>query len=544
MSATVVPATTSNGQQVLILKEGSSQAKGNDAQRNNIYAAKLIAEIVRTTLGPRGMDKMLVDGMGDVTITNDGATILKEVDVQHPAAKMLVEISKTTDSEVGDGTTSSVVFAGALQEEAQELIDKGVHPTMIVDGYSKAVEKAIEFLNEIAIKVKPGDKETLRQVAETSMQTKLVASESSELASMIVDAMLQIADRSDSTYKIDIDDLKVEKKPGGSTADTRLIKGIVLDKEVVHSGMPKRIENAKIALVNSPLEIEKTEFSAEIRISDPSQMKRFLEEENSMLSAMVEKLSSAGANVLVCQKGIDDAAQSFLAKDGILAVRRAKEQDMTKLAKATGARIVTNLDDLSVKDLGKAQLVEERKVEQDKWVFVEGSKNPKAQTLLVRGGSQRVVDEAERSIHDAIMVVKDVLLKPAIVAGGGSPEAELSTRIREYASKLGGREQLAVAKFANALESIPKALAENAGIDTLDSLVDLRSKHGQGKKWFGINVRTGKVSDMLADGVLEPLAVKEQILRAATEATSMILRIDDVIAAGKAPTGGPPGGGY
>lgn len=544
MSATVIPATTSSGQRVLILKEGTSQTNGNDAQRNYIHAAKLIAEIVKTTLGPRGMDKMLVDGMGDVTITNDGATILKEIDVQHPAAKMLVEISKTTDSEVGDGTTSSVVFAGALLEEAEELIDKGVHPTIIVDGYSKAVEKAIEFLNEIAIKVKPGDKETLRQVAETSMQTKLVASESGELASMIVDAMLQIADRSGSTYKIDIDDLKVEKKPGGSTSDTRLIKGIVLDKEVVHSGMPKRIENAKIALVNSPLEIEKTEFSAEIRISDPSQMKRFLEEENSMLSAMVQKLASASANVLVCQKGIDDSAQSFLAKDGILAVRRAKESDMTKLAKATGARIVTNLDDLSEKDLGRAQLVEERKIEQDKWVFVEGSKNPKAQTLLVRGGSQRVVDEAERSIHDAIMVVKDVLENPAIVAGGGSPEAELSTRVREYASKLGGREQLAVAKFANALESIPRALAENAGMDTIYALVDLRSKHGQGKKWFGINVRTGKVSDMLADGVLEPLAVKEQILRAATEATSMILRIDDVIAAGKAPTGGPPGGGY
>lgn len=544
MSATLIPATTSNGQRVLILKEGSSQTKGNDAQRNNIYAAKLIADIVKTTLGPRGMDKMLVDGMGDVTITNDGATILKEIDVQHPAAKMLVEISKNTDNEVGDGTTSSVVFAGALLEEAEELIDKGVHPTIIVDGYFKAVEKAIEYLNEIAIKVKPGDKETLRQVGETSMQTKLVASESRELASMIVDAMLQIADRSDSTYKIDIDDLKIEKKPGGSTADTRLIKGIILDKEVVHSGMPKRIEYAKIALVNSPLEIEKTEFSAEIRISDPSQMKGFLEGENSMLSAMVEKIASAGANVLVCQKGIDDVAQSFLAKDGILAVRRVKESDMTKLAKATGARIVTNLDDLSEKELGKAQLVEERKVEQDKWVFVEGCKNPKAQSLLVRGGSQRVVDEAERCIHDAIMVVKDVLVKPAIVAGGGSLEAELSTRIREYASKLGGREQLAVAKFANALESIPKALAENAGIDTIDALVDLRSKHGQGKKWFGINVRTNKVSDMLADGVVEPLAVKEHILRAATEATNMILRIDDVIAAGKAPAGGPPGGGY
>ncbi|MDG6995199.1 MAG: TCP-1/cpn60 chaperonin family protein [Nitrososphaerota archaeon] len=545
MSATVIPATTSTGQQVLILKEGSSQTKGNAAQRNNINAAKLIAEIVKTTLGPRGMDKMLVDGMGDVTITNDGATILKEIDVQHPAAKMIVEISKTTDNEVGDGTTSSVVFAGALLEKAEELIDKGVHPTIIVDGYSKAVDKAIEFLNEIAVKVKPGDKAALKQVAETSMQTKLVASDSNELASIIVEALLQIADQSDSGYKVDIDNVKVEKKPGGSTSDTKLIKGIVLDKEVVHPGMPKRIVDAKIALVNSPLEIEKTEFSAEIRISDPSKMNKFLEEENSILSAMVEKIASAGANVVICQKGIDDVAQSFLAKKGILTVRRAKESDMAKLAKATGARMVTNLDDLTEKDLGKAQLVEERKVEQDRWVFVEGCKNPKAVTILVRGGSQRVVDEAERSMHDAIMVVKDVLERPAIVAGGGAPEEDISAKIREYANKLSGREQLAVVKFADALESIPRALAENAGMDPIDTQVDIRAKHGQGKTWYGINVRTGKVSDMMGDRVLEPVAVKEQIIRSATEAASMILRIDDVIASGKmsAPAGPPPGAG-
>ncbi|MHB8567964.1 MAG: thermosome subunit beta [Nitrososphaerales archaeon] len=537
-------ATAANGQQVLILKEGSSQTKGNDAQRNNIFAAKLIAEIVKTTLGPRGMDKMLVDSMGDVTITNDGATILKEIDVQHPAAKMIVEISKTTDNEVGDGTTSSVVFAGALLEQAEELINKGVHPTVIVDGYSKAVDKAIEFLNEIAVKVKPGDKEALTQVAETSMQTKLVANDSGELASVVVEALLQVAEHSDSVYKVDIDNVKVEKKPGGSTADTKLIKGIVLDKEVVHPGMPKRIEDAKIALVISPLEIEKTEFSAEIRINDPSQMKKFMEEENSMLSAMVDKIASAGANVVICQKGIDDLAQSFLAKGGILAIRRAKESDITKLAKATGARMVTNLDDLTVKDLGSAQLVEERKVEQDKWVFVEGCKNPKAVTILVRGGSQRVVDEAERSIHDAIMVVKDVLERPAIVAGGGAPEAEIAAKIREYANKLSGREQLAVVKFADALESIPETLAENAGMDPIDTQVEIRAKHGQGKKWYGINVRAGKVSDMMGDHVVEPVAVKEQIIRSATEAASMILRIDDVIASGKmkAPPM-PPGGG-
>ena len=543
MSATMIPATTSTGQQVLILKEGSSQTKGNDAQRNNIFAAKLIAEIVKTTLGPRGMDKMLVDSMGDVTITNDGATILKEIDVQHPAAKMIVEISKTTDNEVGDGTTSSVVFAGALLEQAEDLINKGVHPTIIVDGYSKAVNKAIEFLDEIAVKVKPGDKTVLTQVAETSMQTKLVASDSGELASVVVEALLLVAEQSDSVYKVDIDNVKVEKKPGGSTADTKLIKGIVLDKEVVHPGMPKRVEDAKIALVNSPLEIEKTEFSAEIRINDPSQMKRFLEEENAMLAAMVEKIASSGANVVICQKGIDDLAQSFLAKKGILTVRRAKESDMTKLAKATGARMVTHLDDFTEKDLGRAELVEERKVEQDKWVFVEGCKNPKAVTILVRGGSQRVVDEAERSIHDAIMVVKDVLERPAIVAGGGAPEADISAKIREYANTLSGREQLAVVKFADALESIPEALAENAGMDPIDTQVDIRAKHGQGKKWYGINVSTGKVSDMMGDHVVEPAAVKEQIIRSATEAASMILRIDDVIASGKmkAPRM-PPGG--
>jgi archaeal chaperonin len=544
LSTTAIPATTSSGQPVLILKEGASQVKGNEAMRNNLYAARLISEIVKTSLGPRGMDKMLVDSLGDVTITNDGATILKEIDVQHPAAKMLVEISKTTDNEVGDGTTSAVVLAGALLDKAEDLINKDVHPTIVVDGYRKAAEKALEILEEISVKIKPDDKDALNHVAQTSMQTKLVADNSSDLASIVVDAMLQVAETTeDGKYHVDIDNVKVEKKPGGSTDDTRLIKGIVLDKEVVHSGMPKRVENAKIALINSALEIEKTEFSAEIRINDPLQMKKFLDEENSMLSAMVDKIESVKANVVICQKGIDDVAQSFLAKKGILAVRRAKESDMTKLARATGARVVTNLDDLTTKDLGNAQLVEERKIENDKWVFIEGAKNPKAVTILVRGGSQRVVDEAERSMHDAIMVVKDVLEKPAIVAGGGAPEAEISSKLREYSNKLSGREQLAVLKFSDALEVIPLTLAENAGMDPIDTQVDLRAKHGQGKKWFGINVRTGKVSDMMGDDVVEPAAVKEQILRAATEAASMILRIDDVIAAGKSkgpPT--PPGG--
>lgn len=536
--------STQGGTPVLILKEGSSENKGRDAQRNNIFAAKLISEIVKSSLGPRGMDKMLVDSLGDVTITNDGATILKEIDVQHPAAKMLVEISKTTDQEVGDGTTSAVVLAGALLENAEELINKDVHPTIIVDGYRKAADKAIEFLNEISVKLKPDDKTALKHVAETSMQTKLVADNSAELASLVVDAMLQVADKKeDGSYSVDIDNVKVEKKPGGSTSDTSLIRGIVLDKEVVHAGMPKRVESAKIALVNSPLEIEKTEFSAEIRINDPSQMKKFLDEENSMLKAMVDSIVSVGANVVICQKGIDDVAQHFLSKAGILAVRRAKESDMTKLAKATGGRIVSNLEDLTAKDLGFAQLVEERRVEQDKWVFVEGSKNPKAVTILVRGGSQRVVDEAERSVHDAIMVVKDVLEKPAIVAGGGAPEAEISSRLRVYANKLSGREQLAVLKYADALETIPLTLAENAGMDPIDTQVEIRAKHGQEKKWFGINVRTGKVSDMMGDNVVEPAAVKEQIIRSATEAASMILRIDDVIASGKMKTPPMPPGG-
>lgn len=542
--STLIPAKTSSGQQVFILKEGSSETKGRDAQKNNIFAAKIIAEIVKSSLGPRGMDKMLVDSMGDVTITNDGATILKEIDVQHPAAKMLVEISKTTDNEVGDGTTSAVVLAGALLENAEALINKDVHPTTIVDGYSKAEEKALVILKDIAVKVKPEDRKTLERVAETSMQTKLVSDIGKELASLVVDGLMLVAEKKNGeTYSIDIDDMKVEKKAGGSTSDTRLVKGIILDKEVVHPGMPKRIENAKIALVLSPLEIEKTEFSAEIRINTPKQMQGFLDEENSMLESMVEKVESSGANVLICQKGIDDLAQSLLAKKGILAVRRAKESDLTRLSKATGARSVTNLDDLSVKDLGFAGLVEERKVEQDKWVFIEGCKNPKAVTILVRGGSQRVVDEAERSLHDAIMVVKDVLEEPAIVAGGGAPEADVASKLRDYATKLPGREQLAVLKYADALESIPLTLAENAGMDIIDVQVELRAKHSQGKVWFGINARTGKVADMLNE-VVEPLAVKEEIIRAATEATSMVLRVDDVLASGKsaAPPGPPPGG--
>ncbi|MDX1371830.1 MAG: thermosome subunit beta [Nitrososphaeraceae archaeon] len=533
---------SAGGVPVLILKEGATQTKGRDAQKNNITAAKLIAEIVRSSLGPRGMDKMLVDGLGDVTITNDGATILKEIDVQHPAAKMMVEISKATDNEVGDGTTSVVVLAGALIEKAEDLITKDVHPTIIVDGYRKSALKAIDILNKIAQKVEGNEKESLIKIAKTSMQTKLVSKESNELAENVVKAVLQVSETFDSKNKVDIDDIKVEKKAGGSLKDTTLIQGIVLDKEVVHGGMPKKIEKGKIALLNCALEIEKTEFDAKINISSPDQMKMFLEEENRMLKDMVEKIQSIGANVVICQKGIDDIAQHYLAKADILTVRRVKESDMTKLARATGARVVNNIKDLTSNDLGSADLVEERKVETDKWVFVEGCKHPKSVTILIRGGSQRVVDEAERSIHDALMVTKDVLEKPAIVAGGGSPEAYVASKLREWTSTLTGREQLAAEKFAESLEVIPITLAENAGMDPIDTVTDLRAKQSKGTKWVGIDARNAKITDMSKLDILEPVSVKEQIIKSATEAASMILRIDDVIASSK--SGGlPPGAG-
>jgi thermosome len=540
MTATAIPAVTQTGQPVLILKEGSTETRGRAAQRNNILAAKLIAEIVKSSLGPRGMDKMLVDSLGDVTITNDGATMLKEIDVQHPAAKMLVEVAKATDNEVGDGTTSAVVLAGALLERAEELIARDVHPTLIVDGYRKAAAKALEVLQNISIKISPEDREWLIKVAKTSMQSKLVAKEAVDLANLVVEAVLAVAEKTPTGYKVDADNIKVDKKPGGSLKDTRLIKGVVLDKEVVHAGMPKRVENAKIALINAPFEIEKTEFDAKLNITDPTLMKKFLDEENALLKSMVDKVVATGANVVICQKGIDDVAQHYLAKAGVLAVRRVKESDITKLAKATGGRVVTNFDDLTEKDLGYAELVEERKIEEDKWVFVEGCKNPKAVSILIRGGSQRVVDEAERSIHDAIMVTKDVIEKPALVAGGGAPEAQLAYEIREWANKLSGREQLAAQKFAEALESIPLTLAENAGMDTIDTQVELRAKHGEGKIWYGISVMDGGVADIYEKGVFEPVKVKEQIIKSATDAASMILRIDDVIAAGKMKETKPP----
>jgi thermosome len=541
---------TAGGMPVIILREGTKESKGREAQRNNFMAAKLIADMVKSCLGPRGMDKMLVDTLGDVTITNDGATILKEMDVQHPAAKMMVEVAKSVDNEVGDGTTSSVILAGALLEKAEELVNKDVHPSVIVDGYTAAAEHALSLLQRIAVKVDTNDKDLLKKIAQTSMYSKLVSDDSPMLAQIVVDASKQISESSSDgkTLKVDLDNIKVEKKAGASIHDTKLIKGIVLDKEVVHSGMPKKIEGAKIALINSALEIEKTEMSAEIRINDPKQMQMFLEEENRMLKSMVEKIKNVGANVLLCQKGIDDLAQHYLAKEGILAVRRVKESDMSKLAKATGARLVNNLDDLTSKDLGSANLVEERKVETDKWVFIEGCKNPKAVTILVRGGSQRVVDEADRSLHDALMVIKDVLEKPAIVAGGGAPEAYIANELRHWSSNLEGRSQLAVHKFADALDTIPLALAVNAGMDPIDTMTSLRSKQSKGSKWTGVDVRNTVVADMYKQDVLEPLAVKEQIIKSATEAATMLLRIDDVIASSKSkmpagPTGGVGMGG-
>ena len=524
---------------VLVLKESALQQKGRDAQKNNIAAAKLVAELVKTSLGPRGLDKMLVDSLGDVTITNDGATILKEIDTQHPAAKMMVEISKTIDTEVGDGTTSSVVFAGALLEKAEKLLEKDVHSTVIIDGYQAASEKALELLAKLAKTVKPDDRESLIKIAKTSMQSKLVSEDSAPLSKLVVDSILKIAEKDGDKYSVDLDNLKVEKKAGGSIDDTSLINGIVLDKEIVHSGMPTKVEEAKIALVNTALEVEKTEMSAEIRISDPTQMQQFLEEENKMLKSMVDKIHNIGANVLICQKGIDDISQHYLSKHGVLAVRRVKESDMTKLAKATGGRISTNLDDISAGDLGSAEIVQQKKVESDKWVFIEGCKNPRSVTVLIRGGSQRVVDEVDRSLHDALMVVKDVVEKPSIVAGGGSPEAYLAAELNEWSSSSEGREQLAIKQYAEAFESIPLTIAENAGMDPIDTIITLRANQSNGKQTVGINAKESKIGDMFRLDIVEPLVVKEQIIKSATEAACMILRIDDVIAV----SGGPSAGG-
>jgi len=524
---------------VLVLKESALQQKGKDAQQNNIAAAKLVADLVKSSLGPRGLDKMLVDSLGDVTITNDGATILKEIDVQHPAAKMMVEISKTVDNEVGDGTTSSVVFGGTLLARAEDLLKKDVHSSTIVEGFQSAAEKTLEIYSELSKKIQPDDRESLIKIATTSMQSKLISEDSGPLSKIVVDSILSIVTKKGEEYSVDLENIKVEKKTGGSITDTQIVTGIVLDKEIVHSGMPTKIEKAKIALVNSALEIEKTEMSSEIRITDPTQMQMFLEEENRMLKTMVDKLHDIGSNVLICQKGIDDIAQHYLAKHGIMAVRRVKESDMIKLAKATGGRVISNLDDLSEKDLGHADLAQQKKVESDKWVFIEGCKHPQSVTMLIRGGSQRVIDEVDRSIHDSLMVVKDVIEKPEIVAGGGAPESFAASQLKDWADNFDGREQLAIKKYAEALEIIPLTVAENAGMDPIDTMATLRAKQNQGQKWTGIDAKNTKIADMMAINVVEPIVVKEQIIKSATEAACMILRIDDVIAV----SGGPGAGG-
>jgi thermosome len=532
------------GVPVLVLKEGSNRSRGREALNTNIEAAKIVAEAVKSSLGPKGMDKMLVDSFGDVTITSDGRTILDEMDIQHPAAKMMVEVAKTQDNEAGDGTTTAVIISGELLNRAQALIEKGVHPTIIIDGYRKASEKALEILEKIAIQVDLNSQDYLKKVAMTSMASKLVAEHKEYLADIAVKAILAVAEKEGEKYKVDVDDVKVEKKAGESVRDTKLIQGIVLDKEISHSGMPKRIEKAKILLLDAALEIEKTEFDAKINIESPEQMEAFIKQEEDMLRDMVDKIAKTGANVVLCEKGIDDMVQHFLARKGIIAVRRNKKSDMEKLAKATGGKMVSNLDSMTSDDLGYAALVEERKIGDDKMTFIEGCKHPKAVTILIRGGTQRIVDEAERSLHDALCVVRDVVQEPKVLAGGGSPELEVSRGLKKYAETLPGREQLAVVAFAEALEAIPTTLTENAGLDPIDILSDLRSRHEKGETWAGIEVNTGKAQDMTKAGVFEPLAVKKQIIKSGTEASTMLLKIDDVIASGKMKTPpGPPGGG-
>jgi len=529
-------------QPILILKEGSSRNRGKDAQRSNISAARIVTEVVKTTLGPRGMDKMLVDSLGDVTVTSDGATVLDELDVQHPAAKMLVEIAKTQDDEVGDGTTTAVVLAGELLKRAEMLLDQGLHPTVINAGFRKAEERAMKVLAEIAKPVDLKDSETLRKIAVTSMRGKSLGGAFDHFAEIAVDAVNQVIEKRGDAFFADIENIQLVKKEGKSLLDTELVRGVIVDKEVVHSGMPKRMEKAKIALMDTALEIEKTEFSAEIKISNPQQMQAFLDEETKLMKDMVEKVKASGANVLFCQKGIDEVAQSFLAKAGILAARRIKKSDVEKLSRATGARIITNLEDLRSNDLGFAGLVEERKLGDDKMIFIQDCKDPKSVSILIRAGLERLVDEAERALKDALSVVIDVVKKPKAVAGGGAVEMELAKRIRDQAAQIGGREQLAVEAFADSLEVIPRTLSDNAGLNQIDILVGLRAAHETKGIWSGVNVFTGEIVDMWKEGVLEPVKVKEHAIGSAVEVASMIMRIDDVIASSK-PSSPPPGAG-
>ncbi|MEM3577862.1 MAG: thermosome subunit beta [Candidatus Bathyarchaeia archaeon] len=517
---------------VLILKEGTSRTSGREAQRNNITAAKIIAETIKTTLGPRGMDKMLVSSFGDVSITNDGATIMKELDVQHPAAKMLVEVAKAQDNEVGDGTTTAVVLAGELLSKAENLLDQNIHPTVIIDGYKKASEKAQEILEKMAIPVSINDEKRLMDVAVTSMGSKGITVAKEHFARLAVEAVKQVAEEKDGKIKADIDLIKVLKKHGKSLDETELVKGMVIDKEVAHPQMPKIVNNAKIALLNAKLEIEKTEFDAKINIETPEQMKLFLDEEERMLKEMVDKIAEAGANVVFCEKGIDDVALHFLAKRGILAVKNVSSSDMEKLSKATGGKIVASVKELTSDMLGEAKTVEEVKIGEDKLVYVRECKNPKAVTIVIRGGTEHVIDEAERSLHDALCVVRNAIEDGKIVPGGGAPEAEVAKKLRDYAVKVGGREQLAIEAFADAVESIPLILAENAGLDPIDIMVALRAKHeSAASPSYGVDVFSGKIRDMLELNIVEPLRVKQQVIKSATEAANMILKIDDLIAA-------------
>ena len=530
-------------QPIFILPEGYQRTIGRDAQRTNILAAKLVAETVRTTLGPKGMDKMIVDSLGDVTITNDGVTILEEMQIEHPAAKMLVEVAKTQEDEVGDGTTTAVVLAGELLKNAERLLEQEVHPTVIAKGYQIAGEQAMKILNDIAEKVTPDDHDILRKIAMTAMTGKGAESNKEVLADLTVKAVQQVADKN----LVDIRDIKIEKKVGDSVKESELIRGVVLDKERVNSGMPKRVENAKIAILDVAVEIKNTETEAKIQISDPSQMGAFLEQEAKMIRSMVDKIVKSGANVVICQKGIDDLAQHYLAKNKIYAARRVKKSDMDMLAKATGGRIVSSLDDLSKDDLGMAGIVEEMKVGDEDMTYVRECKNPKAVTLLLRGGTQHVVDEIERAVKDAVGDVIAALKVGKVVAGAGAPEVELARRLRMYASQLSGREQLAVHAFADAVEVIPRTLAENAGLDPIDVLTELKAQHDKNMKFAGINVFTGKVMDAWKEGVIEPLKIKTQAVKSASEVAEMILRIDDVIAGAgdkgpKMPHGGMPGG--
>jgi len=522
----------------MVLKEGSQRTVGADARRSNIMAAKVISEILSTSLGPRGMDKMLIDAFGDVTITGDGAAILKEMEVQHPAAKLLIEVAKAQDAEVGDGTTTAVVLAGKLLEMAEGLLEEGIHPTLIIDGYKKAMDYALQVADSIAQSVNPENKEQLALVAMNSLSSKIVSEARDYLAKVAVDAASIAVERINGKYNLDLDWVKIEKKKGKSLLETQLIQGIVLDKEVVHPGMPKRVVNAKIALLDSPLEIEKPEWTTKISVSSPSQIKAFLEEEANILRSYVDKLAEIGANVVITQKGIDEMAQHYLAKKGILAVRRVKRSDIEKLAKATGAKIATSIKDIKPEDLGRAGVVEERKVGEEKMVFVEQCPNPRAVTILIRGAADRILDEAERSMQDALHVIRDIYREPKVVPGGGAFEIEIARRIREWGRKLPGKEQLAVLRFAEALEHIPTILALTAGLDSVDALAELRRRHDNGEVDAGVDVLGGRIANMSKLNIIDPLLVKKQVIKSATEAAILVLRIDDIVAAAQTKGGG------